>query len=163
MYSNLSVQVILPNGLSPSFMSKVGVKQGCNLSPTLFNIFINDLISAFDSTEQSHDPTIGNLNITCLLYADDLVLVSKTKQGLQNLLNTLEKYTTDWYMNINMKKTKCIIFGRKKDIKTQFYFGSTPVENCNNYTYLGIMLTVNGSLKNRIKNLEEKASKSMYG
>ena len=44
---------------------------------------------------QNEVPTIGNLNITSLLYADDLVLVSKTKQGLQNLLNTLEKYTTD--------------------------------------------------------------------
>ena len=49
----------------------VGVSQCCNLSPTLFNIFVNDIVDVFDST---CDPLImGECIFNCLLYADDLI------------------------------------------------------------------------------------------
>ena len=58
-----------------------GLKQGDILSPMLFNIYINDLPEIFD---QPCDPvSLGNRNISCLLYADDLVIISKTATGLQ--------------------------------------------------------------------------------
>ena len=88
MYSKLSVKVVLPDGLSSTFLSDVGLKQGCNLRPTLFNLFINDLISKCESTENCEAPTIDGIPVNCQLYADDLVLLSRSKQGLQNILNT---------------------------------------------------------------------------
>ena len=105
------------------FPSKVGVKQGCNLSPTLFNIFINDLVDACNKTNGNDSPSLNDSIISCLLYADDLVLVSRSKQGLQNLLDTLKSYSENWFMNVNMAKTKCVIFGKRKDLKTQFCSG----------------------------------------
>jgi hypothetical protein len=53
-----------------------GVKQGCSLSPTLFNIHINKLVSAL---EQSAAPGLTLLEL--LLFADDLVLMSLTKEA----------------------------------------------------------------------------------
>ena len=98
-----------------------------------------------------------------MLYADDLVLISKTKQGLQNLLNTLKVYTENWFMDVNMTKTKCLVFGLRKDIKTQLYFGSRSLENSGSYTYLGTTFSWNGTFTQATKDLQEKGSKAMYG
>ena len=43
MYKKVHLSVRLPNGITQSFSSNTGLEQGCNLSPILFNIFINDL------------------------------------------------------------------------------------------------------------------------
>ena len=63
------------------FQQSRGVRQGCSLSPTLFNIYINQLARTL---EQSAAPgiTLVDTKIKCLLFADDLVLLSPTKEGL---------------------------------------------------------------------------------
>ena len=89
MYKHLAFQVVFKNGLSPSIPSLVCLKQGCNLSPMLFNIFINDLVDELKAIDVE-PPLLGELDIPCLLYADDLVLLSRTKVGLQKkALDTL--------------------------------------------------------------------------
>ena len=50
----------------------MGLKQGCNLSPALFNIFVNDIINNMNNIENDA-PYLGTNQISCLLYADDLV------------------------------------------------------------------------------------------
>ena len=84
MYESLSSCVFLPNGLSQTFTSHVGLKQGCNLSPTLFNLFINEFISSIKDDPKSQK--LGNILINCLFYADDLVLIANSKEDLQNLV-----------------------------------------------------------------------------
>lgn len=67
-YSSVKAAVKLEQGVTPFFQSCTGVKQGCNLSPSLFNIFINDISSLFSN---SCDPVqLGDSKINCLLYAD---------------------------------------------------------------------------------------------
>ena len=70
-----------------------GVRQGCSLSPTLFNKYINELARAL---EQSAAPGLPLLEseVKCLLFADDLVLLSPTKEGLQQHLLCLAKVVT---------------------------------------------------------------------
>lgn len=71
---------------------------------------------SFDHKET--DPfTIPNGRKLNNLYADDLVLVSKSKFGLEKCLKTLESFTDSWRLDINLKKTKVMIFqnsGRKQ-------------------------------------------------
>ena len=76
MYSGLLSAVKLSYGITPFFESLIGVRQGCNLSPMLFNLFLNDLPEIFDS---KCDPIrICNTELSCLLYADDLLILSET-------------------------------------------------------------------------------------
>ena len=91
MYKKVHLSVCLPNGMTQSFSSSIGLKQGCNLSLILFNIFINDLNEIFDKTF-CQPAKIKNLTLNNLLYdlADDLALVSETSSGLQNCLDRLQ-------------------------------------------------------------------------
>ena len=61
-----------------------------NLSPSLFKIFLNDIVDHFDPT---CDPIqLGDAHLNCLLYADDISLMSNSPTGLQNCLNTTYNY-----------------------------------------------------------------------
>ena len=75
MYNKVHLSVRLPNGITQSFSSNIGLQLGCNLSPILFNIFINDLNEIFDKTF-CQPAKIKNLTLNNLLYADNLILVA---------------------------------------------------------------------------------------
>ena len=86
------------------FTQRRGVCQGCNLSLTLFNVYINELAVELD---QCAAPGLSLLDreVKSLFYADDLVLLSPTEQGLQQQLDIVEKYCQNWALAVNMKKT----------------------------------------------------------
>jgi hypothetical protein len=84
MYSSVNLSVKLDKSCTSFFKYQVGVKQGCNLSPTLFNMFINGKPDLFNS---SCDPVkLGKTDLNCLLYADDLVLLSESKMDYKTAL-----------------------------------------------------------------------------
>ena len=72
------------------FKTTVGVRQGCLLSPTLFNIFLERIIS--DALEE-HDGkvTIGGRNITNLRFADGIDALAEEEQELEALVESLDK------------------------------------------------------------------------
>ena len=77
-------------GLANAFRSAIGVKQGCVLSPLFFKIFIADLSDIFD--EDCHPVLLNSTKLNCLSYADDLVLLSESKEGLQRCIDKLNAY-----------------------------------------------------------------------
>ena len=104
MYSYSTSCVKINDKLTEFFATKLGVKQGDNL----FKIFINDLPSYLSNTK---DPVIlDNSPIHCLMYADDIVLLSKSAEGMQEKLDNLSAFCTDWCLDINIKKTKILVF-----------------------------------------------------
>ena len=108
VYSNCKYCIKTEKGITKQFSSITGVKQSCNLSPCMSNLYQNDLHNIFDET---CDPTyLGTLKINSLSCADDLVIVSKSALGLQNCLNKLYLYCQKWGLNLNTQKTKCIEF-----------------------------------------------------
>ena len=75
----------------------------------LFNVYIEDLVKSLQSCQT--DPVhLQGTPIECLLYADDLLLLSNSANGLQNAVNGINEYSAKWGLRINTDKTKVMIF-----------------------------------------------------
>ena len=105
MYSNSKFIAKKEKFISQACNAHIGGRQGNGLSHMLFNIFTNDLPYIFD-----HSKT----ELNCLLYTDDLVLLSESEKGLQSCLEQFNSYCSRWKLNINISKTKIIIFSKGK-------------------------------------------------
>ena len=122
----------------------MGVKQGCVLSPTLFKIFIKGLPDIFD--EKCKPVTLHKESLNCFLFADDVVIMSETAEGLQGCLDKLKVYSDQWLLDINTDKTKVMIFNKSgKLIKGQYFIGLNTIDIVNTYTYLGIVFRTSGN------------------
>lgn len=162
MYSTVFYHIKLPDGLTDPVTSNIGVKQGCVMSPTLFNIFLHDLPTAFDNS--CHPAALYNTDISCLMFADDLVLISESSTGLQMCLNKLEQYCDKWGLTVNLNKTKVMIFNKTGKVlnKYKFYYKNVPVDITNEYCYLGIIFTPSGTFTQAINRLTDQATKALF-
>ena len=122
------------------FKTNYGVKQGDNLSPTLFSIYLNDL--ATELKDMKLGTMLGDMHICILLYADDIVLISENEQNLQNMLDHVNAWCLKWQMKINPDKTKVVHFRNPRTPRTNFNFkiGQSPIQISNTHRYLGIIL-----------------------
>ena len=102
--------------------------------------------------------------LNCLLYADDLVLISESESGLQYGLNRLLSTVKIGNLSINVENSKVIIFNKLgKRVLREFIIANEKLENVHKYIYLhvGTDMTPNGNLFGVIKHLCEKATKSL--
>ena len=161
IYSNTNYAIKTKDKILDPISSNLGLKQGCPLSPLLFNIYINDITQHLQDPDDT-DITLHGTKITHFLYADDLVILSETKTGLQGNLDRLSKFAKEKDLTINTKKSKIMIFnksGRKS--KEQLYMEGNELENVQTFTYLGIDISASGSFTHAIKELSSKAKKAM--
>ena len=150
---SIRFQVRSNNSLSDPFETHNGVPQGDPLSPLLFSLFIADLPSTL-----SHSGVLleDKLRINHLLYADDLALVADSPLALQQALNDLKVYCEESHLTVNIQKTKCLTFYRGFCPKITFYFGEEALENCNQFTYLGVIFTTRLSAAKHIDYIVSK-------
>ena len=112
MYQDCESCIRLGGLLSDKFKCETGVRQGDVMSPNLFNLYINDIPDMFVGDRDS--PILDGLPVHCLMYADDLVLLSLTADGLQSKLDRIFSYCSEWSLSINVKKTKVMIISAKE-------------------------------------------------
>ena len=133
LYSNTKCAVKISDNRTPFFSYNRGVRQGCVLSPILFNIFIDELPKLFEKTNSDPFLLPNGTKLSSLLYADDLVILSRSKNGLQNCLNILNEWSKKWMMNVNLKKNKIMIMQKhnSKTKKSEFFLGDKNIDMTN--------------------------------
>jgi hypothetical protein len=141
-YEDTFSAVRVDGELSEWFKTIVGVLQGCVLSPLLFNIFLELIMAmALDGTEEG--AVIGGQTINDLRFADDIALLAKQANGLQESLTKVVQVSREMGMSINVLKTESQFLGRG-NIKFQLEADGHQLEQTENFVYLGGTISTNG-------------------
>lgn len=121
--------------LSKTFEVKTGLKQGDCLSPILFHIILERAIRKVTAMNIGVD--IGK-KVNILAYADDIILMSDSEEGLKTLVRTLIEETTPVGLIMNVQKTKYMHFTRNDDDQLgSFEIDGERFEKVENFKYLG--------------------------
>jgi hypothetical protein len=172
IYKNAKSCLKVNGVISDYFPSNIGVRQGENLSPLLFSLYLNDLHDffvtqnqtngIFCNTHTSDESILMFVKLFILLYADDTVIIAESAQSLQYALDTYAQYCNNWKLMLNVTKTKILIFSRGRQQRYQFTYNNEQIEIVNEYNYLGILFSRSGSFYNAKKEIAKQATKTMY-
>lgn len=116
LYANVGTQFKAQNGRTKTIKMEAGVKQGCPLSPIIFNMVLDGLL---DSLNKEDGYSLHGKKINALAFADDLVLVGFSYESLQRLLRQTEDYLNQAGFKINVMKCKSIVVQPVKKGKTR--------------------------------------------
>ena len=94
--------------LSRSIKVSIGTRQGGLTSPMLFNVFYQELVHLLSTCYSGI--TINNEIYNVFCYANDIILVSLSIAGLQQLIDTASSFIKAGGLNFNPSKTVCTIF-----------------------------------------------------
>jgi exonuclease III len=142
LYSGVRGRVVVNGETTREFPIKQGVRQGCTLSPILFDLYINDLVKALRTGEKAGIPLQSGF-LCSLLFADDVVLLAKTAKGLQVLLDKFTNWLREWRLEANVNKTKVIEFyppnvKRVDRLTSTYMITGAEIEVVSQYKYLGV-------------------------
>ena len=126
-----------------------GVRQGCVASPSLFSLYTECI---FKEIQDMKGIAIGGHNINNLRYADDTVLLAENEQDLQHLLDKIKDKSTEFGLDMNIKKTKTMVISKKSAIPlVNIYVNNDRLEQVKNFKYLGQTIFDDGKCLDEIK------------
>ncbi len=122
------------------------MRQGNTLSPTLFVIYINDLVK--NVKKLNIDTELDQEQIYILMYADDIVVFAKTEQELQCILDVTKEWGRKRRVKFNGSKSKVVHFRKPNTPQTQYNFkiGHLPISVVDRYKYMGVILNIYDTL-----------------
>jgi len=126
-----------------------GVRQGCTLSPWLFNVFIDNVVKEA-RRECIREVTLSTGTIGNLLFADDMVMMAETREALQHNVESMNAALTRWGLKVNWKKSKVMRVARKGE-ECQVMIGDEQLEQVDTMKYLGVMISGDGSMEREVE------------
>ena len=142
LYLNMSCTVKWKTSLSKVFDVPTGTKQGGILSPSFFAMYMHDLIEKLKVS--GYGTYVIQMCIACIFFADDIVLLSPSRHGLQQLLNICVTYCSKFCLDFNVKKSKVMIAGcNSHEDVLPLNLGGASLDFVSSFKYLGVHLQAN--------------------
>ena len=163
-YASVSSCVRINDLTTDWFDVACGLRQGCSLTPLLFNmfnLFINDL--ALQVKALGKGVPVDDQLISILLYADDVVLIGGNAHDLQCMLDILNDWCGANRISVNASKSNVVHFRPNSVARTSFEFkcGATSILTADKYTYLGITLNEFLDFNITTKTVAQNASRAL--
>ena len=105
---------------------------------------------------------LHDIKLSHFLYADDMILLSETEEGLQNSLDALDRFSVRKRLEISVKKSKTMVFNKSgRFIKKYFNLNGKLLEPVQDFCYLGFEVKASGITSHAMNTLYDKANKAM--
>jgi exonuclease III len=147
LYTDQQASVKTDYGNTNWFNIGKGVRQGCILSPYLFNLYAEHIMRKAGIDEAAGGIKIGGRNINNLRYADDTTILAETADDLQCLLRKVKEESAAARLKLNMKKTFVMTNGPIQE----FHIDNDQVEIVKEFIFLGSSISTDGNCSNEIK------------
>ena len=162
LYTAVSSCVRINGVTTDWFDVKNGLRQGCSLSPILFNLFINDFALSLKALGKGIKLQDDD-KICILMYADDIVLLAENENDLQSMLNLLDNWCGVNCLKINPTKSQIVHFRPISMPKTtlKFICGANELQVVDRYVYLGLTLKEFLDFNEMAKTVAKAASRAL--
>ena len=145
LYENSKARVRVEDELTECFEVRQGVRQGCPLSPWLFNVFL-DMVAREARTQFKGGVRLDKCTMQLLMFADDTVLLAETEEDLQHNVKEFSEAVKRHRLAMNTEKTTTMVFSRKQ-VDCSVEVDGRKLENVRKQTYLGVILSEDGRME----------------
>jgi hypothetical protein len=144
IYGKSMSAIKMDKKITEYFQTKTGVRQGCILSPYLFNLVLEAIMNtSLKNTEVGIK--VAGTQMNNLRFADDIGLLATTIPELQHITTEIDKNSRRFGLQINIDKTKVMAVEKKRNKELHINISGKEVEQVDKFVYLGGLITANGS------------------
>ena len=126
-----------------------GVRQECVMSPDLFNLYSEAILSEVKDVDEGI--VVNGVHTNNMWYVDDTVFIASSPEGLQKLFNVAADASEERGLSMNHEKTKAMCVSKQSpEPGININVGDQTADHVSSFNYLGTMITANGTTKNEI-------------
>lgn len=142
LYWNQTAVLRVDGGHTDQIKILRGVRQGCILSPILFNVYSEYIFrEALDNIQEGI--TINGAKLNNIRYADDTIMFADSLQGLQKLMDRVTEISSQYGLEMNINKTKLLVVSKRNITEDNLYINQNRIQRVKQYTYLGTIINEN--------------------
>ena len=157
LYAGQEATVRTGHGTTDLFQIGKGVRQGCILSPCLFNLYAEYIMRNAGLEEAQAGIKTAGININNLRYADDTILMAENQEELKSLLMKVKEESEEVGLKLNIQKTKIMASGPI----ASWEIDREAVDTVSDFIFLGSKITADCDYSHKIKRLLLLGRKAM--
>ena len=157
MYKGITSRIKIGKKLTPQFMVTKGLRQGCSMSPVLFNIYLEKALLQWRRKCKCMGVPINDRTIYTLHYADDQVVLAQDVEDIEYMTRKLFEEYEKWGLEVNLKKSEYMcVGGTTSDLLLN---NGKTLKACEQYKYLGSDIEKDGQCDGMISSRIVEAKK----